>query len=441
MEKKWAYLVVTVLIAGFLAGQWLSWRQQRFDYVNDYMYEFSTRQMRSALTLGHDALLADMALIRGIQFYGKYYPLLDKHPLKYHQFKGLAESVYQLDSRHVPAETFWGFAFTSSQWGKPDSYRYLMRGARVLAATDEHFDYINDIPLYRKPLPPLWKLAKEAGYVAHYELDQATPEWACDAYTLALVSPDCPEFIGRLRVYACQEVDPDPLPYIDDLAKQAMATSNEALRKLNMDHLKKLIAGEHKKFWDFARDHYREIHDATPERISDLKQVDVLKAASSKYREMSAPWFDDGRTRLFPNLINPFLREDEPPIVVEAVEPDLPIDPYGGEYLIVNFQGRHALLSSGEIIENDRKDILAILNMELEEMKKETGLCPESMAAFEKDSEIPLPPSDKLGYALEFDPEKCLFFFPDISEDDPPLLPPRAEKPPPEIPAIWQGDE
>ena len=127
MEKKSAYLIAFVLLVGFLVGQWLSWHQQRFDYVHDYMNEYTTRQMRSALALGHDSLLADMALIRGVQFYGKYYPLLDRHPLKYQQFKALSETLFQLDDRHVPGEKFWGFAFTSSHWGIPDSYRYLMK--------------------------------------------------------------------------------------------------------------------------------------------------------------------------------------------------------------------------------------------------------------------------------------------------------------------------
>ncbi len=416
-------LLLVVLVALYLAGQYAAWTVQRYDYVYNYMYEFTSPQVRAILASGHDALMADLSLIRGVQFYGRNYPLLEKHPVKYDQFKSLGKAVSETDPRYGGAYRFWGFAFTSAERGKVDSYRFLMDGAHKMSATTELSTATR--AAFAAVIPDMWRVAKDAGYVAVYELGSATPEWGCAAYRLAQKSPDCPDFIRRLEFFACKAIDPDPLPPLMELAHDAVATNNVALKQLNLDHIRRIVAAEHKTFWHFASTYYRQVNGATPTSINDLKTVAVMKEACRLYREMSSQWFPDGRTRLFPNLLNPNAPVTDPPQVKEAVEPELPIDPYGGEYIILKIENATpTLVATGNCL-NDRKEILAQIEILLEEYKKKNkGQCPPDFDSLAKDQEIHVFRADMYGYPVLYDPTACTFSFPPISEKSPPTLPP-----------------
>ncbi len=188
--KGKVFLLLIILVALYLLGQYSAWTVQRYDYVYNYMYEFTSPQVRAILASGHDALMADLSLIRGVQFYGRNYPLFDKHQVKYDQFKSLGKAVSETDPRYGGAYRFWGFAFTSAERGKVDSYRYLMDGAYKMSATTELSSATR--PAFAEVIPEMWQVAKDAGYVAVYELGSATPEWGCAAYRLAQKSPACP---------------------------------------------------------------------------------------------------------------------------------------------------------------------------------------------------------------------------------------------------------
>lgn len=416
-------LLLVVLVAFYLAGQYAAWRSQKFDYVYNYMYEFTSPQMRTMLASGHDALMADLSLIRGVQFYGRNYPLFDKHPVKYDQFKSLAKAVSETDPRYGGAYRFWGFAFTSAERGKLDAYRYLIDGAHKMCATSELSAATR--PAFAKPIPDMWSVAKDAGYVAIYELGSATPEWGCSSYRLAQKSTECPDFIHRLEFFACRDIDPDPLPPLIDLARGAVATNNAALKQLNIDHIRRIVATEHKTFWHYATSYYKETHGASPTSINDLKTVAVMKEACRLYREMSSKWFTDGRTRLFPNLMNPNAQPNEPPIVQEAVEPQMPIEPFGGEYLILLIDNATpTLVATGNCLK-ERVEMLAQIKMALEEYKKKhDGQNPPDFATLEKEAELTLMGADLYGYPISYDPVKGEFSFPPISEKTPPPLPP-----------------
>lgn len=417
------FLILVVLVALYLVGQYSAWTVQRFDYVYNYMYEFTSPQVRKALGCGHDALMADLSLIRGVQFYGRNYPLLDKHPVKYDQFKSLAKAVSDTDPRYGGAYRFWGFAFTSAERGKVDSYRYLIDGAHKMSATTELADATR--PAFAKVIPDMWRVAKDAGYVAIYELSSATPEWGCSAYRFAQKSQECPDFIRRLEFFACRDIDPDPLPPLLELAHDAIITNNAALKQLNIDHIRRIVASEHKSFWHFASTYYKEVNGSTPTSINDLKTVAVMKEACRLYREMSSQWFTDGRTRLFPNLLNPNAPVTDPPQVKEAVEPELPIDPYGGEYIILPIENTTpTLVATGNCL-NDRKGLLDQLNSALEEYKKKhSGQCPPDFDTFQKDQGLTSLKADMYGYPVLYDAAACTFSFPPISEKTPPTLPP-----------------
>lgn len=422
--KKKAPLIAVLLAALYIAGQYSAWTVQRFDYVYNYMYEFTSPGVRSLLSMGHDALVADLSLIRGIQFYGRNYPLLDKHPVKYEQFHSLGTSVSQIDKRYEGAYRFWGFAFTSAERGKVDAYRFLIHGAHQLSATDDLKAATG--PAFGAVFPDLWKVAKDAGYVAVYELKSETPEWGCSAYKLAQLSSDCPDFIRRLEYFACRSIEPDPLPPLMELAHDAASTDNVALKTLNVDHIKRIVAQEHKTFWKFAEDVYREIHNATPTKISDLKTVQIMKEATQRYREMSAKWFTDATTRLFPNLVNPVTAVQDNPMVREAVEPEMPIDPYGGEYLILTIEGKAELVSTG-ICMDERRDFLAGYNAALDDYRKNhDGQCPPDIDTFEKTFDEKLVRADMYGYPLLFNAQSCSFAFPPISEEAQPSMAPYA---------------
>jgi hypothetical protein len=416
MKKGHAILMAAILAALYLTGQIVVWRAQRFDYVYNYMFEFTTPKLRELLACGHDNMLADLTLIRGVQFYGRNYPLLDKHPVKYDQFKSLGTSLASLDPRHLEGFHFWGFALTTAQRGKVDAYRFLIQGAHNLCVTDEHFHAM---------IPDMWKLAKEAGYVGYYELKNATPEWSCQAYELAERSPECPEFINRLKYYACKELEPDPMPPLLELAQHAATTNNEALRQLNIDHIRRIIAAEHKVYWDMAEAVYHEIHAASPTRIADLNTIQIMKEAANRYRERSAKWFSDGKTRLYPNLLNPEIPPGQAPVVKEAVEPEQPIDPYGGQYVILQVEGNSALLGTGVILD-ERDDILKEYQVELDAYKEaHKGECPPDLDTFRKARVIEkFVIADQLGYPVHFDPGTCTLTWPPIAEESPPPLSP-----------------
>lgn len=421
--KGKVFLLLIILVALYLLGQYSAWTVQRYDYVYNYMYEFTSPQVRAILASGHDALMADLSLIRGVQFYGRNYPLFDKHPVKYDQFKSLGKAVSETDPRYGGAYRFWGFAFTSAERGKVDSYRYLMDGAYKMSATTELSSATR--PAFAEVIPEMWQVAKDAGYVAVYELGSATPEWGCAAYRLAQKSPACPDFLRRLEFFACKAIDPDPLPPIMELAQDAVKTTNVPLKQLNIDHIRRIVAAEHKSFWHFATTHYRQIHGASPTSINELKTVPIMKEACRLYREMSSQWFPDGRTRLFPNLLNPSAPVTDPPLVKEAVEPELPIDPYGGEYLILRIENATpTLVATGNAI-NDRKEILSQLELVLEEYKKKhSGQCPPDLETLIKDQEAGAFRADMYGYPVLYDQAACKFTFPPISEQSPPTLPP-----------------
>lgn len=415
-------ILAIILVFLFITSQYMAWQEQSFDYVYNYMFEFSTPKLRSIMASGHDALMADMTLIRGIQFYGMNYPLFDRHPLKYDQFKDLSDSMIQLDKRHHEGMDFWGFAMTSAERGKADSYRLLYNGAQTLAATDEYF---------HEPLPPLWKLAKNAGFVATYELEEETPEWACDAYRLAQISPECPEFIHRLEYYACKAIEPDPLPHLEELAGFAARTDNEALRELNLSHIRRIVASEHKRFWDGALEAYEELRGRKPERLKDLYSVEVMQTAFDKYREISQQWFEEeGKSSLYPNLLNPAPAPGEVPEVVRAGERQMPIDPFAGEYMIIQVKGQGpTLISSGEVMA-ERGIQLGQIEMMLTAYKDtHDGNCPFSIEDLENEMNTELQRADRLGYPLTYDPGQCKFYYPPIAEDSPPPLYPYDDLP------------
>ncbi len=416
-------LLLVVLVALYLLGQYAAWTVQRYDYVYNYMYEFTSPRIRRTLAAGHDALMADLAMIRGIQFYGRNYPLFDKHPVKYDQFKSLGKSVSDTDPRYGGAYRFWGFAFTGAERGKVDSYRYLIDGAHKMCATSEISTATR--PAFGKPIPDMWQVAKDAGYVAVYELGSATPEWGCAAYRLAQKSSECPDFLRRLEFFACKAIDPDPIPPLFELAEDAVKTNNVPLKQLNIDHIRRIIASEHKTFWHFASTYYKEVKGATPSSINDLKSVAVMKEACRLYREMSSQWFPDGRTRLYPNLLNPNAPVTEPPQVKEAVEPELPIDPYGGEYLILTINNATpTLVATGDCL-RDRKNIIDQLDTSVAEYKKKhSGQLPPDYDSLVKDQALTMLRADMYGYPVQYDPATGQFSFPPISEKTPPPLPP-----------------
>ncbi len=414
--KPKVILVGIVILVLYLVGQKLSWDAQRYDYVTNYMYQYTSPKMRKVLAAGHDALLADLAMVRGIQFYGMNYPLFDKQPRMYNQFYNLAEATIGMDPRHFEAYRFWGFALTGAERGKVDSYRFLMAGAHRLAATDEIFTIIQ---------PNMWEVAKDAAYVAEYELQKATKEWGCDAYGFALKARDCPDFVHRLKVLACMDVAPDPIPAIDELATRANHSENEAIWGLNLDHIRRIIATEHKRFWDAAEAAYVEINGASPTRIEQLtKNVSILKKAVLKYQETSSKWSADGKARLFPNMINPVPEMKGKLEYRVAQIPELPEDPYGGEYLILEINGQPEVVGTG-INDIEREGFLTPLNEALVEYQKDhDGACPEDLDAFTKESGMTLPIADGFGYPLLMDYQKCAFYFDPVSEENPPLLPP-----------------
>ena len=415
MKPKFILTGIVILVL-YLIGQKLSWDAQRYDYVTNYMYQYTPPKMRHVLAAGHDALLADLAMIRGIQFYGMNYPLFDKQPRMYEQFLHLAKATVDMDPRDLEAYRFWGFALTSAKRGKVDAYRFLMAGAKRLATTDEVFTIIQ---------PNMWEVAKDAAYVAEYELKKATKEWGCDAYAFAMKARDCPEFVHRLKVLACMDVDPDPIPAIEELSTRANKSNNVAIWRLNLDHIRRIIAIEHKRFWDAAEKAYVEIHGASPTRIEQLtKDVGILRKAVKAYQDVSSQWTPGHVPRLYPNLVNPLPEEGGKIEYRIAQIPELPEDPYGGEYLIIPIDGIPELVGTG-INELERESFLEPLNTALEEYKKDhNGECPEDLEAFSKEYHVGMPEADGFGYPLLMDYEKCEFYFEPVSEDNPPSLPP-----------------
>lgn len=421
-------LIALVLIALYVATQVLVWRQQKYDYVNNYMFEYTTPRMRKFLSAGHDALLSNLSLIRGIQFYGMNYPLFDKKPTMYDQFKSLADTTTQLDSRSTQAYRFWGFAMTSADRGDLDAYRLLMAGTRNLSATEELPPEWSR-PAYGEVQTSVWQVAKDAGYVAQYELKNSTPEWTVAAYEAALKSEECPEFVRRLKALAIAKMFPDPMIPISEMLVAYNQSNNESIRELNLGHIQRLVAEQHKKFWDYAQAAYIDIHGASPTRIEQLTgDIRIMKSAVDAYHEVSREWNDEGTPQLFPNLVTTNPGPNDPIEVVVARPPQLPIDPYGGEYLILEVNGKHNLLGTGNYLD-ERQDYLSSLEQSLETYRKEhDGACPDDLTAFADETGTPVSEADGLGYPLYFDFEDCRFWFPEISPDDPPPLPPYGQE-------------
>jgi hypothetical protein len=159
------------------------------------------------------------------------------------------------------------------------------------------------------------------------------------------------------------------------------------------------------------------------------KDIGVLKAAVGKYNKLSLDWSENGETQLFPNLLSPKPAPLEEIRVEAAHPPELPIDPYGGEYIILDIMGEPTLLNTGPILD-EREDYVVSMGRVIEEYKDQhDGACPEDLDAFAEETGVTLVEADGLGYPALFDWDECKFYYPPISEDDPPMLYPYGVEP------------
>ena len=173
-----------------------------------------------------------------------------------------------------------------------------------------------------------------------------------------------------------------------------------------------------------------EIHGSSPTAISQItNDIGVLKSAVGEYSKLSLEWSQNGETQLFPNLLNPKPGPLEEIRVEVAHPPELPIDPYGGEYIILDIMGEPTLLNTGPILD-EREDYIYLTGRYIEAYKEQhDGACPEDLDVLSEEMGTNISEADGLGYPVLFDREECKIYYPPISEDDPPMLYPYGVEP------------
>ncbi|HET9951057.1 MAG TPA: hypothetical protein VFS09_04610 [Candidatus Eisenbacteria bacterium] len=210
-----AILLVAALVAGagLLHGSYRASRGTRS--VDELLYYPSGVWVRQS-ALGYETVAADLAWLRGIQYYGEH-RLSDQ---RYDMIGHVMEIVSELDPRFIQPYVFGGFTLAQELKQPERGLALLERGMRAN--------------------PGNWRLAFEVGFL-HYVCRH---DYAAAGRYFALASrmPDCPDYVARFAAWSNQRAGNTEMAIL--LWKRVEATGNKYMREVARRELARLQGPE-----------------------------------------------------------------------------------------------------------------------------------------------------------------------------------------------------
>lgn len=208
-------LVVALLVAsaGLLNRSYRASRGTRS--VDELLYYPSGVWVRQA-ALGYETAAADLAWLRGIQYYGEH-RLSDQ---RYDMIGHVMEIVSELDPRFIQPYVFGGFTLAQELKQPERGLALLERGMREN--------------------PDNWRLAFEVGFL-HYVCRHDYPS-AARFFTLASRMKDAPDYVARFAAWSNQRAGNTATAIL--LWKRVEATGNKYMQEVARRELARLQAAE-----------------------------------------------------------------------------------------------------------------------------------------------------------------------------------------------------
>ena len=177
----------------------------------ELLYYPSGLMVRQA-ALGYETAAADIAWLRGVQYYGEH-RLTDQ---KFDMIGHVIQIVTELDPQFIEAYVFGAFVLAQEM-------KQPARGLEILAAG-------------LRENPSSWRLAFETGFL-HYvcRRDYAS---AARYFTWASRMPGSPDYVGRFAAFASQKAGNVGMAVL--LWKQVLATANPYMQEVARRELLRL---------------------------------------------------------------------------------------------------------------------------------------------------------------------------------------------------------
>lgn len=208
-----ALALALVAGAGLLHGSYRAARGTRS--VDELLYYPSGVWVRQA-TLGYETAAADLAWLRGIQYYGEH-RLSDQ---RYDMIGHVMGIVADLDPRFEQPYVFGGFTLAQELKQPERGLALLQRGLEAN--------------------PDSWRLAFEVGFLYYVSLrDYAT---AARYFTRASRMPDAPDYVARFAAWSSQRAGNHAMAIL--LWKRVESTGNQYMQEVARRELARLQAAE-----------------------------------------------------------------------------------------------------------------------------------------------------------------------------------------------------
>ena len=179
----------------------------------ELLYYPSGFMVRQA-TLGYETAAADVAWLRGIQYYGEH-RLSDQ---KFEMIGHVMDIVTELDPQFVQPYVFGAFVLAQEMKRPERGLELLQRGLRAN--------------------PSDWKIAFEIGFL-HY-VCRHDPASAAHYFTLASRMPGHEEYVERFAAFANQRAGNTGMAIL--LWKHVLATGNKYMQEVAQRELRRLGA-------------------------------------------------------------------------------------------------------------------------------------------------------------------------------------------------------
>ena len=210
-----ALVLVALLVvgAGMLHRSYRASRGTRS--VDELLYYPSGVWVRQS-ALGYETVAADLAWLRGIQYYGEH-RISDQ---RYDMIGHVMEIVSELDPRFIQPYIFGGFTLAQELKQPERGLALLERGMRAN--------------------PENWRLAFEVGFLHYVCTHDYTA--AGHYFTLASRMPDAPDYVARFAAWSNQRAGNTATAIL--LWKRVEATGNKYMQEVARRELTRLQGAE-----------------------------------------------------------------------------------------------------------------------------------------------------------------------------------------------------
>lgn len=218
-DRRWITFAASILLAaalltGAAAVEGLAKGRLRSGRLDELLYYPSGTMVREA-SLGYETAAADLAWLRGIQYYGEH-RLTDN---RFDRIRHVMEIVSDLDPAFQEPYVFGGFVLAQEMNDPEAGLALLTRGLNAN--------------------PGSWELAFEIGFL-HYVCRR---DYAAGATYFALASrmPGHPEYVERFAAFAAQRAGQDQVALL--LWKRVLATGNRYMQEVARREIARLTKG------------------------------------------------------------------------------------------------------------------------------------------------------------------------------------------------------